>query len=256
MITDISREFRPKDNATVRMVAGLVVAAATRCCWPRLGVWPDFQQMPLRAKWQARLLGGFGLGAGLLFAASTQRTRRVRVQVDPGGVSLFEEDRQQDCRWDDVAVVKETRRPRCPHEADNFGLMMAWVKGENHMLTLVARVGNELVLKNVVQDFPALVDLVKQETLPRLLPAAQASFSAGEKLAFGRISVDQREVRLGDASLPWEEVDAFTAEKGVIQIRKREKWLVWAQEPVTDVPNAHILIAVAQAHLGAHRQQA
>src|SRR5262249_32707747 len=158
------------------------------------------------------VLGGFAMSAGALACASTFRLRRVCVLVDANGVSLSEEDRQQYCRWDEVSVVKETRRLGAPYEADNFGVVMAWVKGENHMLALVDKAGRELVLKNVVRDFPALVERAKQETLVRLLPPAQDAFSAGERLTFGRFSVDQQEVRLGSASLPWTEVESFTAD--------------------------------------------
>lgn len=255
MQSDLHREFGPKGNATVRIVVGLAVAIASAALLAAPWTWPAFQQMAPVTKWQARVLGGFFLGAGLLLCASTLRIRRVRVEVDAERVTLFEENRQRACRWDEVIALHETRRLGTPYEADNFGLVLAWVKGENRMVALVDKAGNHVLLKNVVRDFSALAEIVQRETLARLLPPAQAAFSAGEMLKFGRFGIDREKVRFDDNSLSWAEVASFTAEQGLIRINKRGKRLAWAKSPVTDVPSAHILIAVAQEHLNAQRRE-
>src|SRR5262245_13959692 len=114
------------------------------------------------------------------------------------------------------------------------------------MLTLVDKAGRTLQLKNIVKDFPALVVLAKEEKLKRLLTAAAAKFSSGDPLAFGPLTIDQREVRFGDAGLLWAEVESFTETPcdeitcaGAVKIHKRGKLLAWAKPALSDVPNAH-----------------
>lgn len=190
-------------------------------------------------------VGGAVLVAGLLLCATALRRSAVRVQIDPDGVTVLQGDQRQAFRWDEVAELYETE---LGSTTDLWDFLTGWARGKQHMLTLVDKPGRTLELRNVVEDFPALAALVKRETLTRLLPAAQAACSAGEPLRFGPLTIDRQEVRFGDARLPWAEVESFTDTTwdGAVKVRKRGKFFTWASPPLSDVPNAHVLIAVAQ----------
>jgi hypothetical protein len=188
------------------------------------------------------LLCALVLVAGLVLCATALWRGNVRVLIDPDGVTLLDVDQRQTCRWDEVAELYETRLHSI---VDPFVLVADWALGKLHMLTLVDKAGRRLELKKVVLDFPALVELVKRETLTRLLPAAQAALSGGESLTFGPMTIDRHEVRVGDAQLPWAEVESFTG-NGAVKVCKRGKFLTWADQPLYVVPNAHVLIALAQ----------
>ncbi len=196
-------------------------------------------------------LSAFALVAGLILCATALWHGNVRVQIDPDGLTLLDVDQRQTCRWDEVAELYE----RWLNTTGNglwdmlWDLMTGWARGEHHMLTLVDRAGRRLELRNVVTDFPALVALVKRETLTRLLPAARAALSGGEALTFGPITIDRHEARVGDARLPWAEVESLTGDGSTVKVRKRGTFLTWAEQPLSAVPNAHVLIAVAQDRL-------
>jgi hypothetical protein len=76
----------------------------------------------------------------------------------------------------------------------------------------------------------------------------------GSPVQFRMVPALQRPGGFGSAG----KADRFliAQDQGLIQIRKRDKWLAWAKHPLTNVPNAHVLIAIAQAHLSSYRQTA
>jgi hypothetical protein len=203
--------------------------------------------------WQnhaVRNLCGTALGAGVVLCATALRRSKVLVKIDPDGVTLLDGDQRQVCRWAEVVELYEVNH--------NFSLgnLEGWARGEHHMLRLVDQAGRTLELKRIVQDFPRLVALARAATLAHLLPAAQAAFSDGEALAFGPLTIDRQGVRFGGARLPWSDVESFTVTPcdaiscaGAVKVRKRGKHLAWANAALKDVPNAQVLIALAQERL-------
>jgi hypothetical protein len=194
------------------------------------------------------VLGLLAVVAGLVLCAMALWRGNIRVLIDPDGVTLLDVEQRQTCRWDEVAELYETKLHPI---GDPFVLVTDWARGKHHLLTLVNKARRTLELKKVVTDFPALVELVKRETLARLLPAARSALSGGEPLPFGPMTIDRQEVRVGDARLPWAEVESFAVEGGSVKVRKRDKFLAWAEQPLYLVPNAHVLIALAQERLKA-----
>jgi hypothetical protein len=210
---------------------------------------PDLGNNPM-ARGNAMFLGTLICAVGLILVYIAYRTRRVRVQLNADAVILLEGEQTQTILLDDVMTVREARRLGAPYEVDNVGLMVAWALGENHMITLEDHFGQCLVLRNVVADFQKLVDMVKKVTLPRLVPPASAAIKNGNALSFGDLIIDRHEVRRGDTSIPWQDVKTFEEHKGVVTIVSKHKWLTWAKCPITQIPNAHVLIALAQEILG------
>jgi hypothetical protein len=194
------------------------------------------------------------LVASLILCATSLWRGNARVQIDRDGITLLDVEQRQTCRWDEVAELYETNLFSIQPNA--YDLLTGWARGELHMLTLVDKGGRRLELKNVVNGFPALVALVKRATLIRLLPAAQATFSDGEPMTFGPITIDRQEVRLGNARLPWAEVESVTVSGGDVKIRPRGKFFSWCAGNLGQVPNAHVLLALARERLEPHKEAA
>jgi hypothetical protein len=245
---ELTAEFATSGHSAVlRLVGGLLATVIGVGLLVGPWVWDEFQRAGPTACMHAQVVGGVLAAAGLFLCASAFRLRGTRVLLGPRGLGLISAGQVETCLWDEVHVVRETV---VASGGDNRPLILAWAKGEDHVVTLACADGRQLVLKNCVRNFPALVRLVQQHTLERLLPPELVRADAGEPLSFGRITIDPAGVRHGDARLNWDEVEAFQVEGGFVTVRQRGKWLAWLSVPVGEIPNAHVLAAVAKRFTG------
>ncbi|MCI0462617.1 MAG: hypothetical protein L0Z62_37175 [Gemmataceae bacterium] len=192
--------------------------------------------------WQGSLLGFLLALAGLFICVAALRSRGAQVLAGPKGLARVEGGEVEVFRWDEVTAVRERMTAGGGNHQPR---VMAWAKGEDHVLELQCADGRCLVLRKCVEHFDTLVALVKHYTREWLMPEAMAAFHAGERLSFGPITVDREGVHCGEEMLPWREVESLEVSGGKVTIRRSDKWLAWFSVPVGEVPNAHVLAALA-----------
>lgn len=121
---------------------------------------------------------------------------------------------------------------------------------------LRTRDGASREVRCALVDLEALLRLLRARTIEPLLTGAReqlARLEPGEKLAFGALSLDDAGVRSADGALDWSSIEdvAFDGPAQSVVIKGRDgKWL---ESPLDDVPNAHVLHALAHERLAAAR---
>lgn len=109
--------------------------------------------------------------------------------------------------------------------------------------------GRLLILKSYLSGLAALGDLVKQNTLPHLLPAYLAEWEKNRALAFGPIGLNRDGLTVESQLLPWSEIQSLQRKGGWIAIYKQGGWVSWKKVQLSDVPNAHVLLAIMSHHI-------
>lgn len=79
------------------------------------------------------------------------------------------------------------------------------------------------------------------------MPPAVAALENGETLDFGPVVLDAEGLRVSeDKRLDWEEVDEVKIVKGLVTATRVGKRWTWFKTPISQVPNAHVLLALVQ----------
>ncbi|HKI32209.1 MAG TPA: DUF6585 family protein [Gemmataceae bacterium] len=91
-----------------------------------------------------------------------------------------------------------------------------------------------------------LRELVEEHTLEHLLHPALDRYEAGEEVTFGSVRASCEGMRFGGNILPWADYDGAEVSKGVLTVTARDASRPFCKVPVRDVPNSHVLIALAE----------
>ncbi len=188
------------------------------------------------------LLGLLLVGVGPVLFVHALKYRRLHAVAGSEGVALVENDTVSSCRWQDVHTVRETL---LTGEAQT--VLQASARGENHVFRLSCRDGTELVFRSFLDDLPWLGQIIQHETLAYLLPPAIAALKSGEMLDFGPLGIDSEGLRSGpEKRLAWDEIAEVKTANGVLTVTMRGKRWAWFKAPLSEVPNAHVLLALVQ----------
>ncbi len=101
------------------------------------------------------------------------------------------------------------------------------------------------------RDIDRIAALVMAATLPATLAAAHTDFGT----TFGPLSLGPFGVTAIGVTIPWTEVDKVVREYDEIRVYRTGQTRPWARSPVSIVPSAALVLAIA-AHLRAEHHQA
>ena len=212
---EVAQEFKPTGHAALKVVAGITALIAGIVLPLVLWTVPEFQQMHITTR---RGIGTISVGlivCGLFFIVTVLRSRDIRVRVDGEGLEVSDRAGRARCRWRDVAALRELL---ITTDVGDRNWFLAWVTGENHILTLECKDGSEVVVKNYVKGFARLIEIAKNQTLNLMLRSALANYDEGRRLAFGPLAIDTNEMRHKDSELHWNEVESYAIEKGWVRV--------------------------------------
>jgi hypothetical protein len=114
-------------------------------------------------------------------------------------------------------------------------------------LILADYLGREFVFDNNVADLKRLRERVEEYTLKHLLPPALEAVREGGIVSFGPVSVSQEGLQIGAEQLPWERYDRGEAARGRLTIYAVGQSKPFCKVATADVPNSHVLLALADA---------
>jgi hypothetical protein len=195
------------------------------------------------------LLGILLLAVGPVLVLHARKYRRLHAIAGSEGVALVENDAVSSCRWQEVHTVQETRLV-----GEMQSVLQASARGEDHYFRVTCRDGKELVFRNFLDDLSWLGQIIHHETLPYLLPPAVAALEKGESLDFGPLCVDPEGLRSApEKLLSWEEVKEVTVANGLLKVTRMGKLWAWFKTPLSQVPNAHVLLALVRLYRNADR---
>jgi hypothetical protein len=176
-----------------------------------------------------------GIGVSLLRGSHTRS--RTLVEVYKDGLVLREGEDDTSCRWIDVLAVTEVKQGA----SDFADWVVGVMKNETHSFHLHLSSGQVIVLKDYISDLARLGDILKQETLPRLLAAALEGLDQGRPVDFGPIRVRPGGIEVDGKTLPWEAIQGVKRKFNWFQIHRRGGWVSWKKFKLGEVPNAHVL---------------
>lgn len=186
----------------------------------------------------AWLPGAIFLALGVFMTWGLLRQRGVRVRIYERGFSFTRGRRTREFPWDEIESFSESQ---VVYRHARTGLE----SGTGYSYLVRRRGGESLKMDNEVGGAGQLGDRLREETLARLLPRAAEQVARGEAAHFGKFALTRAGVAHGERLLAWADVGRVDAEEGrlvVVDRAGRE----WAGELYGFVPNAHVLLMLAQ----------
>ena len=112
-------------------------------------------------------------------------------------------------------------------------------------VTVVRTDGVDVHFGPALSEYAALAEDVQKRTFATLWPGVRDRFRDGERIVFGEVEADAAGLRHGGKLLAWREVKELAVAQGKLCIKQTGKWLPWALVSVGEVPNPHLLFALA-----------
>jgi hypothetical protein len=104
--------------------------------------------------------------------------------------------------------------------------------------------GRRLTFDDSLPRLGVLAQIVCRETLPFLWPQAEAACEAGQTVRFGSIQLDRQGFRHGKQSLRWSQMQKVKVNGAQLLVYTKGKWIHALNVPLSDTPNAHVLLAL------------
>jgi hypothetical protein len=165
------------------------------------------------------------------------------------GVYVFEQgflfkkgnETPQPFRWDQIEAVwyQVTRHYR-------NGIYT----GTTHRYRVRRKDGYQIVLNDRFTNVGQLGDTISNQVTKILLPQVIAAYNAGQTITFGPLSVNRQGLLnvLGNL-LPWSEITGIEIQRGYVAVSRAGKWLKWSNQPVANIPNVFVFIALVKSLL-------
>ena len=191
-------------------------------------------------------------GAALL--VYMYRNRGLLVLVYPSGLLRLRRGEVDSFPWGEVERVQlRVQRAEAEFDRDADGATVAcWLRGDvptfklgEAGVTLARGDGVEAHFGPALSDYDVLAAEVQKRTFAVLWPGVRARFRAGDRIDFGGVEADTAGLRHNGKLLPWRELKELSVAQGRLSVKQVGKWLPWALVDVGDIPNPHVLFALA-----------
>ena len=208
-------------------------------------------------RYQYRLFAALGFSLGLLFVwlkawlpASiflalgvfmtwgVRRQSDLRVRVYERGFTYTRRGRTLAFPWDEIEVFSESE------QAVRHVPSGAW-SGVGYQYFIRRSDGRTLRMDNEVAGVRALGERLREQTGGRLLSSAAELVARGEAADFGPLAVTSEGVVRGERKLPWAELGRVDVSEGKVVVVDRAGRR-WSEDLYGCVPNAHVLLVLAQ----------
>jgi hypothetical protein len=175
----------------------------------------------------------------VVMAIRAFRNRGLRVLIFPEGLVRFQGEQTKTFFWDQVvSVCRRKSKSNWHHGA--LGTLFYDIELQS---------GETMQFNDYLPDLKRLGGLIEQHTLPHLLPPAQAAFDEGATVVFGSLRLNRDGLAHKNQTLPWDQVKSIEIGDQVT-IKRQNKWSAWCTLSTMEVPNSHVLRAVADRVLG------
>jgi hypothetical protein len=156
----------------------------------------------------------------------------LSVAVTTDGFAVGDEE----CRWDEVAAVREQRHPGQPLNG-----LTVWVRrADGRTFRLPA---------SRVSDLPRLLGIIHQRTLSRLAAEARAALDRGEAVPFGPVEIDTAGLRARGRVLSWDELNRVTPdESGDLGFWAAGRGRAWLDVETGKVDNVRVLLQLVEQY--------
>lgn len=122
--------------------------------------------------------------------------------------------------------------------------------GTTHRYRVRRQGGYEIILNDRFTNVGQLGDIISDQVTRYQLPQVMAAYNAGQTVSFGPLSIHWQGIMNGQGSLlPWQEIHDVEIQRGYVSVRKAGKWLSWSGQPVANIPNVFVFIAMTKSIL-------
>jgi hypothetical protein len=186
--------------------------------------------------------GGLFLVGGIALLRSIRAASGTRVEVYADGLALWDGPTIRVCRWQEIRTVIEKEAVSGEEVVEQA------LQNETRAFRLYLNSGELIILKSYLGGLAELGDIIKQNTLPHLLPVYLAEWEQMRSLDFGAIGLCRDGIKVENQTLPWSDVREVKRKGGWIALHKQGGWTSWKKVKLSDVPNAHILLEMIAQH--------
>lgn len=169
--------------------------------------------------------------------------RKEWVRIYPSGLAVRDSGGVVFVPWDEIHELQ--------FRLVRYGLPVLASKQEG---TMLLRFGErrQARLTHALEGFDSVVQQVKQAVYPRLLEEYTQTFNAGGELAFGPVRMSSAGVSVRRTTIPWQELDAVSLDRGVMRITQRRNGRRPAFSfPSSRIPNIDLCVQLIQ-QVGRH----
>jgi hypothetical protein len=178
-------------------------------------------------------IGGFIIGRAAL-------VRGISVRLTNEGLEAQGPLRKRACRWDEVEETTWEMRKISTKQAE---------LDPSRLFHLRCRNGRRISLDDRIPEFELMMDCVLNQLVRCLLPRYLERLRNGQTLAFGPFVVTRDGIDCQTTVVEWSQIERAWIREGIISLTKHGSWIDWGKKSVTEVPNAHLLIALVNAIL-------
>ena len=194
--------------------------------------------------------------SGVALLLHMYRNRGLFVLVYPTGLLRLRRGEVDSFPWNEVESVRlrVQRADSAEFTRDPDGSTLAcWLPADiptfklwDSGLTVARRDGVEAHFGPALSDYAQLAEEVQKRTFVALWPGVRNRFRAGGSVSFGELEVKPAGLSHAGKLLPWREFKELTVAQNKLSIKQTGKWLPWALVELSDVPNPHLLFALAE----------
>lgn len=188
--------------------------------------------------WGSKLAGFIFLTLGGVFLWGLRRQEGVQVRVYERGLVYRRRGREQVFRWEEVEAFGESATV---HEDTLTGMK----SGVGYVYRLRRADGASVTLDNEVEGIARLGRRIREATGGRLSAQAFEAVRGGGYAQFGEFVVRREGLTHKSKTLAWKEVGGVELKEGRVNVKDRSG-RQWASELHGFVPNAHVLLALAE----------
>lgn len=190
------------------------------------------------------LPGSIFLALGVFMTWGFRRQRALRVRVYERGFTFTRGGRTDEFPWDEIEVFSESQQVYRAAGLESGVSYQYFVRRSD---------GRTLRMDNEVRGVAALGERLREETGKRLQARAAELIDGGEAANFGPLALTREGVVRGGRELPWADVGRVDLEDGMVVVVDRAGRR-WSQDLYGLVPNAHVLLVLAQRVKKSSRQ--
>ncbi|NWG20189.1 MAG: hypothetical protein HXY39_07650 [Chloroflexi bacterium] len=201
-----------------------------------------FLVMAEAAGQQALICLGFAgfcaLGLGLVGFFDARNTRDMSLKLYEHGLHYADKSGQKTWGWEEIDAIfhYQTINPQ--------------TRFVRHSYKVVHRSGDSIFFYDHVRNAAAAYETIRQKIYPLLLPRLQATYAAGQPVAFGMVAVEPAGLRVKGKSIPWNEIAGIHVSGGSLIIERPDGgWFNDLDVPVGNVANVELLLQFVRPHL-------
>ena len=189
------------------------------------------------------------------------RQRGLFVLIYPTGLLRLQRGEVDSFPWREVDHIKlkVQRAAAAEFARDADGAVLAcWLPAEvptfqlwNAGLTLARDDGVTVHFGPALSDYDLLAAEIQKRVFAVAWPLVWAGVLDGKAIAFGELEATRVGLRHAGKFLPWTDLKEIAVAQGKLSIKQGGKWLPWVILDVQNIPNPHVLFALAaEVHRG------